>query len=111
MQPSEDHPCYVISIAAGMVGVHEQTLRYYERVGLLAPFRSRGRHRLFSPRDIQKLTRIRRLIDDMGINLAGVQVVMKLMARIAEVEDENHNLKGQLSRFRRFDRESAEGGH
>ncbi len=111
MQPSEDHPCYVISIAARMVGVHEQTLRYYERVGLLAPSRSRGRHRLFSPRDIQKLTRIRRLTDDMGLNLAGVQVVMKLMARIAELEDENHNLKEHISRSRRFGRESSAGGY
>ena len=82
----EDEPCYVISVAARMVGVHEQTLRYYERVGLITPSRSQGRHRLFSPREIEVLRRIKALTDDMGLNLAGAQVVMNMMEWMGDME-------------------------
>ena len=102
MQPEEfeDEPCYVISVAARMVGVHEQTLRYYERVGMITPSRSQGRHRLFSPREIEMLRRIKTLTDDMGLNLAGAQVVMKLMGRMADMEREMRRLLGEVDRLR-----------
>ena len=82
-----DHePRYVISVAARMVGVHAQTLRYYERVGLVAPARSKGNIRMYSGLDVQRALWIRSLIDDLGINLAGVEVIMRLRARMDELE-------------------------
>ena len=81
-----EDPCFVISIAARMVGVHAQTLRYYERVGLIRPSRTMGRQRLYSPSDIERLRRIKTFTEDMGVNLAGAEVALKLMARIDELE-------------------------
>lgn len=92
----DDDPCYVISVAARMVRVHSQTLRYYEREGLLEPARSRGNIRLYSQRDIEKLRRIKSLMDDLGINLAGVQVVLHMMERMAEMEQEIQQLTQKL---------------
>ncbi len=98
--PFEDDPCYVISIAARMVGVHAQTLRYYERVGLVLPSRSEGKRRLYSPRDIEKLKRIKALTDDMGVNLAGVNVVLKLLDRMYQMETEISHLTDEVTRLR-----------
>lgn len=92
----DDDPCYVISVAARMVRVHSQTLRYYEREGLLEPARSSGNIRLYSQRDIERLRRIKTLMDDLGINLAGVQVVLQLMGRMAEMEQEIKRLTQEL---------------
>jgi MerR family transcriptional regulator/heat shock protein HspR len=71
-----------------MAQMHEQTLRSYERIGLVVPSRSQGRIRLYSRRDIDRLRQIRRLMDDLGVNLAGVEVIMNLTSRIAELESE-----------------------
>ncbi len=92
----EDEPYYVISVAARMIQVHTQTLRYYEREGLLEPARSRGNIRLYSQRDIEKLRRIKTLTEELGLNLAGVQVVMRLMDRMAEMEGEIERLRSQV---------------
>ena len=92
----DNDPCFVISVAARMVRVHSQTLRYYEREGLLEPARSRGNIRLYSQRDIEKLRRIKSLTDELGINLAGVQVVLHMMNRMAEMEQEIQLLKQKL---------------
>jgi MerR family transcriptional regulator/heat shock protein HspR len=77
---------FVISVAARLVGVHEQTLRYYERAGLVEPARSKGRIRLYSLHDLERVRQIRRLTDDMGVNLAGVEVIMRLTDHIRELE-------------------------
>ena len=95
----DNEPCFVISIAANMVGVHAQTLRYYERVGLVMPSRSEGKRRLYSPNDIERLRRIKALTDDMGVNLAGVEVVLKLMERIIQLEKENAQLSNRIKRL------------
>ena len=79
-------PCYVISIAAKIVGVHAQTLRYYEREGLIEPSRSQGRVRLYSKRDVDRLRQIKTLVNDLGVNLAGVDIIMRLNEHIAEME-------------------------
>lgn len=91
---------FVISVAARLVGVHEQTLRYYERAGLVAPARSRGRIRLYSLHDLERIRQIRRLIDDLGVNLAGVEVIMRLTDRIRELENENEELRADIRRLR-----------
>ena len=90
---------FVISVAARLVGVHEQTLRYYERAGLLEPARSKGRIRLYSLRDLERVRQIRRLTDDMGVNLAGVEVIMRLTDRIRELEDQVESLKATVRRL------------
>ncbi len=88
--------CFVISVAARMLNVHPQTLRYYERAGLIAPSRSKGNIRLYSPEDIQRAMQIKRLIEDLGVNLAGVEVIMRLTDRLREQEQELADLRARL---------------
>ena len=97
--PTEE-PAFIISVAARMLGVHAQTLRYYERVGLLTPSRSRGRIRLYSQADIARIRQVQRLIDDLGVNLAGAEVIIDMSARIKRLEEENEALRKELQRLR-----------
>ncbi len=97
---SGDEPVFVISVAARMLGVRTQTLRYYERLGLISPARSRGNQRVFSRRDVEKVQRIRGLMEDLGVNLAGVEVVIRLLARLQEVEAEKERLEEDNKRLR-----------
>jgi len=96
----EEEPCFVISVAARMLGMHAQTLRYYERVGIIAPSRSRGRIRLYSQADISRLRQIQRLINDLGVNLAGAEVILRLNRRIRQMEQEVEGLRAELQRLR-----------
>ena len=93
----EDEPCYVISVAAKMLGIHQQTLRYYEREGLILPSRSRGNIRLYSVADINRLRQVQRLINDLGVNLAGAEVILRMSERIKAMEVEMEHLRAQLS--------------
>ena len=95
----QEEPCFVISIAARMVGVHAQTLRYYERVGLIWPSRTVGRQRLYSPSDIERLRRIKTFTEEMGMNLAGAEVALKLVERIDQLEHEVEMLSQDVSRL------------
>ena len=97
----EDEPCYFISVVSRMVGVHAQTLRYYERVGLVSPSRSGGRQRLYSLREVQKLQRIKALTEDMGVNLAGVEVILKLLDQVAKLEGEVERLQAEVNQLKR----------
>jgi MerR family transcriptional regulator/heat shock protein HspR len=91
---------FVISVAARLVGVHEQTLRYYERAGLLEPARSKGRIRLYSLYDLERVRQIRRLTDEMGVNLAGVEVIMRLTDHIRELEQRFDAVQAEVQRLR-----------
>ncbi len=93
-------PCYVISVAARMLGVHAQTLRYYERIGVIEPSRSRGQVRLYSRRDIERLRQVRTLMNDLGVNLAGVEVILRLGERIAEMERQIEEMEAEIKRLR-----------
>ena len=95
-----DAPAYVISVAARMVGMHAQTLRYYERAGLIQPSRSPGNIRLYSQTDINRMRQIQRLINDLGVNLAGAEVIIRTTDKIARLEEENEALRHELQRFR-----------
>jgi len=95
-----DEPCYVISVAARMVGMHAQSLRNYERIGLLRPGRSRGRVRLYSAADIQHVRNIQRLVQDLGVNLAGVEVIMNMRGRMQRMEAEMDLLRQELQTYR-----------
>ena len=96
----EDEPCYVISVAARVVGMHAQTLRYYERAGIIEPSRSRGRIRLYSPADIARLRQIQRLIAELGVNLAGAEIILRLNDRIREMDEEMGRLRAEMQRLR-----------
>ena len=95
-----EEPCFIISVAARMVGVHAQTLRYYERVGLIWPSRTGGRQRLYSMADLERIRRVKTLTDEMGVNLAGAEVALKLMHRIEELEGEVQRLNRENGRLR-----------
>jgi len=86
MMDWESKPRYVISIAARMIGIEAHTLRYYERLGLVQPERSSGNIRLYSEEDIDRLRYIKALMSDCGVNLAGVEVVLKLMQRMKDMQ-------------------------
>ncbi len=90
---------FVISVAARLVGVHEQTLRYYERAGLLEPARSKGRIRLYSLHDLERVRQIRRLTDEMGVNLAGVEVIMRLTDHIRGLEQRIDELQTEVQQL------------
>ena len=91
-----DEPCFVISVAARIVGVRTQTLRYYESIGLVQPRRTSGNQRMYSRREVERVQRIRGLIDDLGVNLAGVEVVIKLLDRLEQAEEEKDELRGMI---------------
>jgi MerR family transcriptional regulator, heat shock protein HspR len=89
---ASDHELFFISMAAEMLGMHPQTLRKYERLGLIQPSRTIGSMRLYSREELERLRLIKRLVDELGINLAGVQrllVVAEVMQRIRPLMDEN----------------------
>ena len=99
MEFEDSEPCYVISVAAWIIGVHAQTLRYYERAGIIEPSRSAGNRRLYSTEDIDRLRRIKTLIDDLGVNLAGVEVIMRMGERMAEMENRMRRLEAEIERL------------
>ncbi len=99
---THDHeePAYIISVAARMLGVHAQTLRYYERVGIIVPSRSRGRIRLYSRADLERIRQVQRLIEELGVNLAGAEVIIDMSKRLKALEEENETRRRELQRFR-----------
>jgi MerR family transcriptional regulator/heat shock protein HspR len=99
MEGENSEPRYVISVAANILGVHVQTLRYYERAGMIEPSRSRGNRRLYSASDIERLRRIKALIDDLGVNLAGVEVIIRMSQRMVEMEKEISELEQRIQRL------------
>jgi len=91
---------YVISIAARLVGVHQQTLRYYERAGLVEPKRTGGNIRMYSNADIQKVRTLQRLMDELGVNLAGVDIILRMSEQIRQLQDELAATRAELDRLR-----------
>src|SRR3954467_13170315 len=79
---------YTIKVAAERCGLHEQSLRMYERRGLIAPQRSPGNIRLFSDADVEQIRFIKRLVDELGVNLAGVEVIMHMRQQLIEKQQE-----------------------
>ena len=93
--PARDEPCYVISVAAKLVDLHPQTLRRYEKIGLVKPVRTSGR-RLYSLRDIERVRKINRLVNDLGVNLAGVEVVLTMSERIKSLQKEINRMQAEF---------------
>ncbi|MBI3912493.1 MAG: helix-turn-helix transcriptional regulator [Armatimonadetes bacterium] len=92
-EPSRE-PVYVISVAAERIGVHPQTLRTYERLGLVKPAR-RGGNRLYSDWDIERVRQIQRLTTDMGVNLAGVEIILHLLDQVHQLQKEIEEVRQQ----------------
>ncbi len=88
---------YVISVAAKMLEIHPQTLRLYERQGLVNPQR-RGHNRMFSDADIERVRQILRLKQDLGVNLAGIEVILNLLDRIDELQQEMERVRAKAKR-------------
>jgi MerR family transcriptional regulator/heat shock protein HspR len=99
-----DSPRYMISVAADLVGMHQQTLRLYEAKGLVRPKRTAGNTRLYSEADLERLRVIQRLTTDLGLNLAGVEHVLRL-------EDELRKTKARAARLERELREQIRDVH
>ncbi len=100
MNRNEEEPRYVIGIAARILGIRTYTLRYYEKLGIIEPARSRGNIRLYSERDIARLRRAKTLMGDLGINLAGVEVVLRLGERVLEMQRRMQELESEIERLR-----------
>lgn len=94
---SDDAPVYVISVAAQLSGLHPQTLRQYDRLGLVCPGRSAGRGRLYSTRDILQLREVQRLSQVEGINLAGIKRILELENEGARLREEMRRLRAEIS--------------
>ena len=100
LMPDRDEPVFIISVAARMLGVQTQTLRYYERLGLIEPARTGGNQRVFSRADIERVRRIRGFMDNLGVNLAGVEVILRLLDRLNASEREVERLAEENARLR-----------
>lgn len=100
----EKKPLYMISVVAEMFSIHPQTLRTYEREGLIRPSRTVGNTRLYSEEDVERIEMITRLIRELGINLAGVEVVLNMRARMEEMRQEmEETIKALRARLRNVD--------
>ena len=101
MNRKEDaEPRYVISVATRMLGVQTHTLRYYEKIGIIEPYRSQGNIRLYSERDIDLLQRVKSMVNDMGVNLAGVEVVLRVLRHVNELQNELEQVREELKKLR-----------
>lgn len=96
----DDEPCYVISIAARLVGMHQQTLRYYERAGLIEPKRTGGNIRMYSNSDIQRIRQVQRWVDEFGVNLAGAEIMLRMSEQIHRLQAELELTRRELDRLR-----------
>ena len=96
MRPDDTEPRYVISVAASILGVKTHNLRYYDRIGIIQPLRSRGNIRLYSERDIARLRRVKTLMEDMGVNLAGVEVILRMLERMMELQERVEEMETEL---------------
>ena len=95
---AENQPVYMIGVAAQLCGIHPQTLRQYERLGLVVPSRAGAKNRLYSESDILRVRRIQRLTQELGVNLAGVEIILRLLD---DMEDLKRGAETQFEEYRR----------
>ncbi len=97
-----NQPRYVISVASEMLEVQTYTLRYYEKIGIIKPARSAGNIRLYSDHDLMLVKKVRTLMDELGVNLAGVEVIMRMNQQLAELQREKEQIENELERLKRM---------
>lgn len=95
-QRDPQEPVYMISIAAQLTGLHPQTVRLYERLGLVLPSRVNNKNRLYSETDIARLLQIRRFTQEMGVNLAGVEIILDLLHKMEQMQSEMEELRRSM---------------
>jgi MerR family transcriptional regulator/heat shock protein HspR len=100
MMERDTQPRYVISIAAEMLGTQTYTLRYYEKIGVVNPARSKGNIRLYSDLDLEVVKRVMTLMDELGVNLAGVEVILRMSQQIAQLQKTAEELEREIERLR-----------
>jgi len=98
---SYEEPVYLISVVANILNIHPQTLRQYEKEGLIKPSRTQGRVRLYSQKDIDHIKMVLRLTRNLGVNIAGVDIILQLKEKMDEMQDEINSLRDELSRTNR----------
>jgi MerR family transcriptional regulator/heat shock protein HspR len=103
MDSMNREPRYVISVAARMCGVRSYTLRYYEKIGIIEPSRSEGNIRLYSDEDIAKIKQMKTLMEDLGITIAGAEVILRMAQRITELQKRVEYLEIENSRLKDSD--------
>ena len=96
----DDTPVFVISVAAQLAGMHPQTLRQYDRLGLVSPGRTRGRGRRYSARDVAALREVQRLSQDEGVSLAGIKRILELDNQVMALRGRVRELEAELERAR-----------
>jgi MerR family transcriptional regulator/heat shock protein HspR len=108
-EKDRDKPLYMISVVSELLGVHPQTLRLYEREGFINPRRTRGNTRLYSERDVEDVQRVLHLTRDLGVNLAGVEVILEMRRKMekmrAETDEKIEFLRQEMRR--EFERQQA----
>jgi MerR family transcriptional regulator/heat shock protein HspR len=102
MKSAYNEPVYLISAVAEILNIHPQTLRQYERERLIKPSRTNGKIRLYSQKDIDNIKTVLTLTRDMGINLAGVDLILQLNAKIEKLQSEVENYKNKIKDLNRF---------
>ena len=100
MNSGDEEPRYVISVAARLLSIQTHTLRYYEKIGIIEPSRSRGNIRLYSDRDLAQLRQMKTLMEDLGINLAGAEVILRMAQRMTELQRHVEGLESEIKRLR-----------
>jgi MerR family transcriptional regulator/heat shock protein HspR len=108
--PGESREVFVISVAAEITGMHAQTLRTYDRLGLVSPERTSGGGRRYSRDDIEQLLEIQRLSHDEGVNLAGIKAIIDLQNQVRDLKDEVDSLRLRLANAEQDAGQSARGG-
>ncbi len=97
---SEKKPRYVISVAAEMLGTRTYTLRYYERMGIIKPSRSAGNVRLYSDHDLILVRKVQELMENLGVNLAGVEVILRMNQQLSDLQREKEEIESELEELR-----------
>ncbi len=93
---TDNQPVYMIGVAAQLCGIHPQTLRQYERLGLVVPSRAGAKNRLYSENDIRRVRRIQQLTQEMGVNLAGVEIILRLLD---DMDEMRRDMEQQLEEY------------
>jgi MerR family transcriptional regulator/heat shock protein HspR len=103
-------PLYMIGVVAEMVKVHPQTLRMYEKKGLIRPSRTEGKTRMYSPEDVEEIARVTRLARDLGVNLAGIEIILKMRRRMLDMQSRIEELSNQVRSDMAGSRDEAQRG-
>ncbi len=96
-----DEPVFAISVVSRMIGIHQQTLRSYERLGLVRPARSPGNTRLYSQRDVEHVQHVLRLMKQLGVNVAGAQAILNMKQQIEQLQRELAETRAMVEQLRR----------